>query len=86
MTPEERGALISLIDTCKDVIEAEFSPAGYNIGFNVGEAAGQTVMHCHCLFDPALPWECSGGEREGRGLTLKQGLIAHDCVKFRVNA
>jgi diadenosine tetraphosphate (Ap4A) HIT family hydrolase len=30
------------------LIEAEFSPAGYNIGFNVGEAAGQTVMHCHC--------------------------------------
>ena len=48
MTPEERVALISLIDSCKDVIEAKFFPAGYNIGFNVGEAAGQTVMHCHC--------------------------------------
>ena len=45
MTPEERVALISLIDACKDVIGAEFSPAGYNIGFNVGTAAGQTVMH-----------------------------------------
>jgi diadenosine tetraphosphate (Ap4A) HIT family hydrolase len=44
MTPEERVALLSLIDTCKGLIEAEFSPAGYNIGFNVGTAAGQTVM------------------------------------------
>jgi len=52
MTPEERVALISLIDACKDVIEAEFSPAGYNIGFNVGVAAGQTVMHCHCHVIP----------------------------------
>ena len=25
---------------------------GYNIGFNVGEAAGQTVMHCHCHVIP----------------------------------
>ena len=48
MTPEERVALISLIDTCKDVIDVEYTPAGYNIGFNVGVAAGQTVMHCHC--------------------------------------
>jgi diadenosine tetraphosphate (Ap4A) HIT family hydrolase len=48
MTPEERVALISLIDTCKGVIDEEFSPAGYNIGFNVGVAAGQTVMHYHC--------------------------------------
>lgn len=39
MTPEEKVALISLIDSCKDVIEAEFSPAGYNIGFNAGAAA-----------------------------------------------
>jgi len=52
MTPKEKGALISLIDTCKDVIETEFSPAGYNIGFNVGLAGGQTVMHCHCHVIP----------------------------------
>jgi diadenosine tetraphosphate (Ap4A) HIT family hydrolase len=52
VTPEERGALISLIDTGKGVIVAEFSPARYNIGFNVGTAAGQTVMHCHCHMIP----------------------------------
>jgi len=52
MTPEERGAVISLVDVCKRVIEKKFSPDGYNIGFNVGEAAGQTVMHCHCHVIP----------------------------------
>lgn len=36
MAPEERVALLSLIDTCKDVIGAEFASAGYNIGYNVG--------------------------------------------------
>ena len=44
MTPEERVALISLIYACKDVIEAEFTPVGYNIGFNVGVAAGLTFL------------------------------------------
>lgn len=52
MTPEEREAAISLVDACKRVIEEKFSPDGYNIGFNVGEAAGQTVMHCHCHVIP----------------------------------
>ncbi|MFA5414074.1 MAG: HIT domain-containing protein [Methanoregula sp.] len=37
-----------MIDECKEVIEEHFKPAGYIIGFNVGKAAGQTVIHCHC--------------------------------------
>jgi diadenosine tetraphosphate (Ap4A) HIT family hydrolase len=52
MTVEEKQAVLALVDECKEVIEEEFSPAGYNIGFNVGEAAGQTVMHCHCHVIP----------------------------------
>jgi diadenosine tetraphosphate (Ap4A) HIT family hydrolase len=52
MTPEERGALVDLVASCKGLISQEFSPAGYNIGFNVGAVAGQTVMHCHCHVIP----------------------------------
>ena len=52
MTVEEKMAVLALIDECKVVIEEKFRPAGYNIGFNVGEAAGQTVMHCHCHVIP----------------------------------
>ena len=52
MTPKEKAAVISLVDECKRVIEKKFSPDGFNIGFNVGEAAGQTVMHCHCHVIP----------------------------------
>ena len=33
-------------------IDENFRPTGYNIGFNAGEAARQTVMHCHCHVIP----------------------------------
>lgn len=52
MTPQERGAVLALVTECRDVIEDHLSPDGYNIGFNVGIAAGQTVQHCHCHVIP----------------------------------
>jgi len=47
LTLEEKHAVLALVDDCKGVMEENFTPAGYNIGVNVGEAAGQSVMHCH---------------------------------------
>jgi diadenosine tetraphosphate (Ap4A) HIT family hydrolase len=52
MTVEEKYALLALIDECKEILEEQFRPSGYNIGFNIGMAAGQTVMHCHCHMIP----------------------------------
>ena len=52
MTPDERVAMLALIAECQGVVEEHLSPDGYNIGFNVGTAAGQTVMHCHCHVIP----------------------------------
>ena len=52
LTVEEKQAVLALVDECKEVIEKNLRPAGYNIGFNVGKAAGQTVMHCHCHMIP----------------------------------
>jgi diadenosine tetraphosphate (Ap4A) HIT family hydrolase len=46
-TPEERIALFELIDVVKAHIDREHGPDGYNVGFNAGAAAGQTVMHLH---------------------------------------
>ncbi len=52
LTTEERVALLALVDACREIIDGRFHPAGYNIGFNVGRAAGQTIMHCHCHVIP----------------------------------
>lgn len=46
-TREEQLAILELIDVVKAQLDAELAPAGYNVGFNAGAAAGQTVMHLH---------------------------------------
>lgn len=35
-TPLERDAMLTLLDTAKQRLQAEFGPAGYNIGINDG--------------------------------------------------
>jgi len=36
----------------EDVLRRDPDVAGFNIGINVGTAAGQTVMHCHIHLIP----------------------------------
>lgn len=47
LTQDEVAACISLINAEKKRIDAEFNPDGYNIGVNVGPAAGQSIFHVH---------------------------------------
>ncbi|MBP7146522.1 MAG: HIT family protein [Acidobacteria bacterium] len=44
---EEREELLEGIEVARRAIESRWHPDGYNIGINVGEAAGQTVFHLH---------------------------------------
>lgn len=48
-TDQEKSALWSLVEIVKTNLDATLSPKpdGYNVGFNAGEAAGQTVPHLH---------------------------------------
>ncbi|MDZ7669444.1 MAG: HIT family protein [Gammaproteobacteria bacterium] len=40
------------MEEIKRKLDQEFQPAGYNVGFNAGPAAGQTVMHFHVHIIP----------------------------------
>ena len=51
-TNDEKIEFYSIIDKCKSMIDELYSPDGYNIGINVGETAGQTVMHVHIHLIP----------------------------------
>ncbi len=44
---DEQHALMDLVNTVRASLDLERSPDGYNIGVNVGAAAGQTVGHVH---------------------------------------
>ena len=44
---QERADLLALVDEVKRQVDAELRPDGYNVGFNDGAAAGQTVGHLH---------------------------------------
>ena len=49
---EEQQALVAALEAAKRKIEKEHRPDGYNIGVNIGEAAGQTVDHLHVHLIP----------------------------------
>ncbi len=44
---DEQAELLTAIDAARAAIEKNHAPDGYNIGMNVGAAAGQTVFHLH---------------------------------------
>jgi diadenosine tetraphosphate (Ap4A) HIT family hydrolase len=51
-TGAERAALLALLQRAKVYLDEKFHPDGYNVGVNVGTAAGQTVGHVHVHLIP----------------------------------
>ncbi len=47
LTDPEKAAAWSAVDQAISVIRSLHSPDGFNVGFNTGAAAGQTVFHFH---------------------------------------
>ena len=52
MTWSEKSSILALLDKAKAKISREYSPDGYNIGVNIGTAAGQSRMHVHVHLIP----------------------------------
>ena len=51
-TQEEKMAIFDLIEESKKIIDEKYNPDGYNIGMNLGEVAGQSIMHLHVHLIP----------------------------------
>ncbi len=52
LTADERRAAFELVWQAQVSLDRDFHPDGYNVGVNVGPAAGQTVMHAHIHLIP----------------------------------
>ena len=52
MSREEQGAVLELLNQARQLIGKQFHPEGFNIGANVGKAAGQNRMHVHVHLIP----------------------------------
>ena len=52
MTPEEQAAVLELLREAQRRVSADHWPDGYNIGVNIGQAAGQSRMHVHVHLIP----------------------------------
>lgn len=77
-TVDERNAVLALVELVKKQLDEEFHPDGYNVGFNAGVAAGQTIMHLHVHVIPRYRGDMDdprGGVRHvipSRGNYLRQ--------------
>jgi len=47
MTEAEQSAILDLLRQARNLVQKKYSPDGFNIGANVGKAAGQNRMHVH---------------------------------------
>ena len=75
-TQDEILAFYDLTKKIKKLLDSEFRPDGYNIGINIGEAAGQTIFHLHIHVIPRYTGDIKnprGGIRK-----LKKPLVEYD--------
>jgi ATP adenylyltransferase len=53
LVPAEDSAIRDLLTKMRsDIMDLDAHVEGFNIGVNVGEAAGQTIFHCHVHLIP----------------------------------
>jgi diadenosine tetraphosphate (Ap4A) HIT family hydrolase len=52
MEPAEQAAVLELLNRARKLVQEKHSPDGYNVGVNVGKAAGQSRMHVHLHLIP----------------------------------
>jgi len=67
-TKEEKIAFLELIDEAKGYLDKNFKPDGYNIGVNIGETAGQTIMHVHIHLIPRYKGDMENPKGGVRGV------------------
>ena len=75
-TEDEIIGLYDLLNKAKEIIDNKYKPTGYNVGVNIGEDGGQTIMHLHIHLIPRYKGDIDnprGGIRK-----LKKELVPYN--------
>lgn len=75
LTETERMAIDTTVDLCLDILDGVYSPAGYNIGYNLGLAAGGSIEHLHLHIIPRYKNEIGIAELIGGKKVLVQNPL-----------
>ena len=68
LTAIEQAACWQLLNDVAAIIRERFNPDGFNIGINIGRAAGQTVDHVHLHLIPRYEGDVEEPEGGVRGV------------------
>jgi diadenosine tetraphosphate (Ap4A) HIT family hydrolase len=74
---EELVELWSLVKQGKAAVEERYKPDGYNIGINVGEAAGQSIYHLHIHVIPRYKGDVENPKGGVRGVIPDKKLYTY---------
>ena len=59
---------MALVDEGRRLLDDRFKPDRHSIGINIGETAGQTIMHLHVHLIPRHRGDCAGPRGGVRGV------------------
>ena len=68
LTKDEQQDMLKLADSVKRIVDEKYHPDGYNVGVNVGEAAGQSIFHVHMHLIPRYKGDVSNPRGGVRGV------------------
>jgi diadenosine tetraphosphate (Ap4A) HIT family hydrolase len=78
LTFREQSACTFMMNFVKELIQKRYNPDGFNIGINVGQAAGQTVNHAHVHLIPRYKRDVENPEGGVRGVIPEKRLYTKD--------
>ncbi len=87
LSREEASSIFVALTSIKPILDEAYHPDGYNIGINLGIAAGQTIEHLHIHIIPRYEKDIddpTGGVRfviPHKGNYKKPGFIPKGKIK-----